>query len=90
MQQVPARVVPPYAHRWQYGLSAFFVVFFFTLIGRNFKGVLFIGFLCFTNEHYIPIDLNRFQVVSGVVKKVGKKAVHIVETNYHMKSDSCG
>ena len=34
---------------------------FFTLIGQNLKGVLFIGFLYFTNEHYIAIDLNRFQ-----------------------------
>ena len=43
----------------------------FTVIGRNFKDVLFIGFLCSTNEHNnYTKDLNRFQIVSGVVKKV--------------------
>ena len=42
----------------------------FTLIGRNIKDLLIIWFLCSTNEYNIPIDLNRFQVVSGVVKKV--------------------
>ena len=42
----------------------------FTLIGQNFKDLLIIGFLCSTNEHDISIDLNRFQVISGVVKKV--------------------
>ena len=42
----------------------------FTLIGRNFKDLLIIGFLYSTNEHNIAIDLNRFQVASGVVKKV--------------------
>ena len=57
----------------------------FSLIGRNFKDVLFIGFLCSTNEHNIPIDLNRFQVVSRVVKKVEENVVHIAETNYHIK-----
>ena len=62
----------------------------FTLIGRNFKDMLIIGFLCSTNEHNIPLDLNRFQVVSGIVKKVQEKVVHIVETNYNTKSDSCG
>ena len=29
-----------------------------------------IRFLCSTNEHNIPVELNRFQVVSGVLKKV--------------------
>ena len=62
----------------------------FTLIGRNFKELLINGFLCSTNKHNIPIDLNRFQVVSGVVKKVYENVVHIAETNYHTKIDSCG
>ena len=42
----------------------------FTLIGRNFKNLLIIGVLCSANENNIAIDLNRFQVVSRVVKKV--------------------
>ena len=43
---------------------------FFQSDWSKFKDVLFIGFLCFTNEHNIPIDLNRFLVVLGIIKKV--------------------
>ena len=50
--------------------TALVVCGLFTLIGRNFKDLLIIGVLCYTNEHNIPTDLNRFQVVSRVVKKV--------------------
>ena len=63
---------------------------FLRLIGRNFKDLLFIGFLCSTNEHNIPTDLNRFQVVSRGVDKVQENVLHIAETNNHIKSDSCG
>ena len=84
-QKVPAKVV--------YGMDSVYSIGCLRFIHSDwskFQGLLIIGFLCSTNEHKIPIDLKRFQVVSGVVKKVQEKVVQIAETNYHIKSDSCG
>ena len=56
---------------WTWILCTVLVVrVLFTLIRRNFKDMLFIWSLCSTNERYIPIDLNRFRVVSSVIQKV--------------------